>query len=74
MPDGATARQWRGQKYQVTKQTLQDGKLIKLLADGLAEGDIISFNFYRLESGDSLKPCEMPAEKVIDFVINSISV
>ena len=69
--DGASKRRWRGQLYLTTKQTLQNGKLLKLYAEGLADKDHISFNLYRLEKGDDLHPCEMPEEKVVDFVLNS---
>jgi hypothetical protein len=42
--------------------------MISLFARALAGGDVVSFNLYRLRSGeDSLRPCEMPAEKVVAF-------
>ena len=71
IPDGASRRRWRDQIYITTKQTLQNGKLIKLYAEGLAKNDHISFNLYRLAKGDDLHPCEMPEEKAVDFVLNS---
>jgi hypothetical protein len=44
--------------------------MISLFARALAGGDVVSFNLYRLRSGeDSLRPCEMPAEKVVAFVL-----
>jgi hypothetical protein len=46
----------------------RDGKRTSLFARALAGGDVVSFNLYRLRSGeDSLRPCEMPAEKVGAF-------
>lgn len=74
IPEGASLRRWRGQSYQTTKTTLQSGRLIKLYGEGLAAKDHISFNFYRLASGDQLSPCEMPEEKVISFVTDSTAV
>ncbi len=71
IPDGASIRYWRGQKYKTTKTTLQSGRLIKLYAAGLARKDHVSFNLYRLKKGDDLHPCEMAAAKVIDFVLSS---
>jgi hypothetical protein len=48
----------------------RDGKRTSLFARALAGGDVVSFNLYRLRSGeDSLRPCEMPAEKVVAFVL-----
>ena len=71
IPSGASIRHWRGQKYQTTKDVHLGGKLIKLYAEGLAHKDHISFNLHLLDAGEKLSPCEMPAEKVIDFVVNS---
>ncbi|GJL95401.1 MAG: hypothetical protein DHS20C05_18060 [Hyphococcus sp.] len=71
IPENVSIRLWRGQQYQTTKQSLQNGKLIKLYAESLAHKDHVSFNLYRLVAGDQLKPCEMPEGKVIDFVVNS---
>ncbi|EDZ45821.1 conserved hypothetical protein [Rhodobacterales bacterium Y4I] len=39
------------------------------MARELGGGDYISLNLYRLASGARLKPCEMPADKVIRFVL-----
>ena len=38
------------------------------MAEALDGSDYISLNFYHLASGDLLKPCEMPEEKVRAFV------
>jgi hypothetical protein len=47
-----------------------DERRNSLFARELAGTDIAGFNLYRLGSGDaSLKPCEMSAEKVRDFVL-----
>jgi hypothetical protein len=44
------------------------GSSAKLVAEELGGRDYISLNLYRLRSGARLKPCEMPREKVVDFV------
>ena len=54
----------------ITKQNYADGRSQKLVARELGGRDYISLNLYRLSSGARLKPCEMPAQKVIDFVMN----
>lgn len=74
IPEGPSTRHWRGQPYQTTKDVLLGGKLIKLYAEGLAQKDHISFNLHLLEAGEKLSPCEMPQEKVVDFVVNSSGV
>jgi hypothetical protein len=32
--------------------------------------DFISFNFYLTNAGENFKPCEMPEEKVLEFLNN----
>jgi len=59
---------YKNQKYLTTKQTLLDGKLIKLFAKGLANNDIVSANYYPYIKNGLLKPCEISDKKVIDFV------
>ncbi|GGC76338.1 hypothetical protein GCM10010994_38330 [Chelatococcus reniformis] len=51
----------------------RDGKRTSLFARPLTGGDLVSFNFYRLRSGESSsRPCEMRAEKVIAFVLGYV--
>ena len=57
-----------GRRYVVTKSAFACGKSIKLVAEELGGTDYISLNWYHLASGPRLKPCEMPAAKVRDFV------
>lgn len=59
---------YRGAKYLVTKRIRLSGRLVKLYAFKLGGNDIISCNYYLGVKGSLLKPCEMPACKVIDFV------
>jgi hypothetical protein len=57
-------------RYGVTVRKSRDGKRTGLFARALAGGGDVSFNLYRLRSGeDFLRPCEMPAEKVVAFVL-----
>jgi hypothetical protein len=51
-----------GLRYGVAVRKSRDRKRTSLFARALAGGDVVSFNLYRLRSGeDSLRPCEMPA-------------
>ena len=57
-------------RYIFSKQKSLEGKVIKVYAKEAGGNDFISFNYYRTSTKDILKPCEMPRQKVIDFVIN----
>lgn len=70
LPPGAFTGFANGRKYQVIRQDLAAGKAQKLVAHELGGSDYISLNIYRLASGARLKPCEMPAETVIRFVLD----
>ncbi|WP_027256468.1 MULTISPECIES: hypothetical protein [Leisingera] len=69
LPLGAFSGTAAGRRYSVTRQDLACGKAQKLEAWERGGGDYISLNLYRLTSGSLLKPCEMPEEKVIRFVL-----
>ncbi len=58
-----------GRRYVITRQDFAGGASQKLLAEELGGSDYISLNVYRLASGARLKPCEMPEEKVVRFVL-----
>jgi hypothetical protein len=70
IPSGYGEGVYEGLRYGVTVRQSRDGKRISLFGRALPGGDVVSFNLYRLKSGeDSLRPCEMPAEKVVAFVL-----
>jgi len=57
-------------RYVVSRTTWAQGKSHKLVAHELGGPDYISLNLYLTQnSGALLKPCEMPAEKVVEFVL-----
>jgi len=60
---------YQDKRYLLSKETHLGGKLIKLYAKELGANDFISLNYYGIGEG-LLKPCEMPQEKVIEFVLN----
>ena len=68
LPEGAYDVSYQGRRYLLHKQTLLDGKLIKLFARELGGRDIVSGNYYCTLKGGMLKPCEMSEAKVIGFV------
>jgi len=73
LEDGAYDLFFEHQRYLLRKETLLQGKLIKLYAEELGGTNFISLNYYTQTLNGLLKPCEMSDEKVIDF-INSCKV
>lgn len=70
LPDGYSEGLYEGRRYGVSIRRSDDGRRNSLFARELAGTDIVSFNLYRLGSGDvSLRPCEMSVGKVRDFVL-----
>jgi hypothetical protein len=70
LPLGGYGATYLGRRYRVVKTQMATGRSQKLEAEELGGTDYISFNLYRLASGEALlKPCEMPAEKVVEFVL-----
>ena len=66
--DGAYDVLYDDNRYLFRKETLLNGKLIKVYAEELGNTNFISLNYYPQTASGLLKPCEMPDEKVIDFV------
>ncbi|WP_299778179.1 hypothetical protein [uncultured Roseobacter sp.] len=69
LPNGTFTGWSQHRRYIVTKTTFCGGKSVKLAAEEMGGTDYISLNFYRLQGGARLFPCEMSARKVIDFVL-----
>ena len=68
LPEGTHHGRAHGRRYIFTKSAPSAGAE-KLVAEELGGDDYISLNIYRLSSGARLRPCEMPAQKVIGFVL-----
>ena len=71
LPNGANDVFYQEKRYLLRKETLLDGKLIKIYAEELAGNNIVSGNYYCSIKNGMLKPCEMSDKKVIDFVLNA---
>jgi len=69
LPDGANDVYYLGKRYLLRKETLLEGKLLKVYAEELGGNDIVSGNYYPTMKNGMLKPCEMSDKKVIDFVL-----
>ena len=68
LPLGTHKGRYAGRRYIFTKSEDLSGAAQHLAAEELGGSDYISFNLYRVSAGARLKPCEMPAAKVTDFV------
>ena len=68
LPEGASDVHYNKKRYLLRKETLLEGKLLKIYAEELGGNDIVSGNYYPTMKGGMLKPCEMSDRKVIDFV------
>lgn len=66
--EGTSRGHYRGNTYVVSKSIHNGGLSIKLYAEEAGGDDFVSLNFYETSRGESLKPCEMPEEKVLTFL------
>jgi len=70
MPAGYRFGYFMGRKYGISVSVSSDGTWRKLYAEELGGTNHISFNLYLIKGKPPLlKPCEMPKEKVQDFVM-----
>ena len=67
--DGAYDVIFDDKRYLFRKESHLDDKLIKVYAEELGDTNFISLNYYPQTANGLLKPCEMPDEKVIDFIV-----
>ena len=72
-PVGYSMVHYTNKKYGVTRTDFNRGKSIKLYAEELGGNDFISLNYYITANAERLIPCEMPEQKVIDFIANAES-
>jgi hypothetical protein len=68
VPEGWSAVAYAGRRYGLTRTTHTDGRSVSLLAEELGGPDVVSANVFRLSGGAELRPCEMPAAKVLSFL------
>lgn len=71
LPNGANDVIYKNRRYLLRKETLLEGKLLKVYAEELGGNDIVSGNYYPTMKEGMLKPCEMSDKKVIDFVLHA---
>jgi len=69
IPLGYSIGKYQYKKYGITKSIFNNGRSIKIFAEELGGQDFISLNYYITKNKEWLKPCEMPEEKVIGFLM-----
>ncbi|MBB6628302.1 peptide methionine sulfoxide reductase [Nocardioides sp. KIGAM211] len=68
VPAGWSVAAYDGRRYGVTRSSAAGGRSIGVYAEELGGTDVVSTNVYLTSSGPQLRPCEMPAEKVLAFL------
>jgi len=68
LPEGWSEVDYRGRRYGVTRTTHLDGRTVSVYAEELGGTDVVSANAYRTTDGVVVRPCEMPVEKVTEFL------
>lgn len=69
IPIGYSEVLYNGRTYGLTREDYVDGESIKVFAKEQGGQDFISFNYYKTKDGKSFfRPCEMPEQKVLDFL------
>jgi len=69
LPIGYWRGVFRNAPWSMTLERSSDGRRMKLYGEHLGGDDHVSFNLYVVKGEPRLKPCEMPVEKVVDFVL-----
>lgn len=73
LPYGGYGASYAGARWRVTKTAMATGRSQKFEAEELGGEGYVSCNLYRLTEGTALlRPCEMPAEIVVDFVMGVV--
>jgi hypothetical protein len=68
VPEGWTRVRYEGRTYGLTRRTWAGGRSTSVLAEELGGTDLVSANVHRTATAHHLRPCEMPAAKVVDFL------
>ncbi|MEL7004559.1 MAG: peptide methionine sulfoxide reductase [Bacteroidota bacterium] len=68
IPIGYSEVRYHTKTYSLTRSDFNNGKSFKVFAQELGGKDFISFNYYMMTASVTLKPCEMPMDKVVDFL------
>ena len=68
IPEGWSRTEVAGQAWGITRTTHAGGKVISLNAERLSDAEQLGANVWITRDGPILRPCEVPAEKVLQFL------
>lgn len=68
IPEGWTLASYDDRPYGLSRTTRAGGRSISVLARELGGPDLVSANVYKTSKGHQLRACEMPDQKVLDFL------
>lgn len=68
IPEGWTRAEVDGQTWGVTRATRAGGKVISINAERLGDIEQLGANVWITSDGPVLRPCEVPAGKVLRFL------
>jgi peptide-methionine (S)-S-oxide reductase len=68
IPEGWSRAQIAGQSWGVTRITRAGGKVISVDAERLGDTEQLGANVWITSEGAVLRPCEVPEEKVMQFL------
>ncbi len=68
VPVGWSEVLYADRRYAVTRSVTAGGRAMAVYAEELGVHDVVSANLYVTAGGQQLRPCEMPASKVVDFL------
>mgnify|MGYP004526313975 CR=1 FL=1 len=72
LPEGYGEGSFAGRRWGVTLNGSPDRQRRWLFGEELGGGNHVSFNLYALAGGPALRPCEMPVDKVVRFVLGYV--
>ncbi|KXF81655.1 hypothetical protein [Enterovibrio coralii] len=65
---------YKGERWGLSVKRYSNGHAVKVYAEALSGRDFVSGNLYLIDDIWALKPCEMPREKVMSFILGFESV
>ena len=68
VPEGWTRVRYAGRPYGLTRTTRAGGRSVSVYAEELGGSAVVSATVLLLAGGEQLRPCEMPAATVLDFL------
>ena len=70
LPEGWSAVRYRGRRWGVSRTRQAGGRVEKVYAEELGGTGVVSANLYLPgpDDDEQLRPCEMPAAVVLDFL------